>query len=256
MPLRNFFKGQNSIASIFLQGHALRDPLTAIRWGTGTLRKAKEGSLSEEERAHMLDEVYFGAKTLTTLIESMMLMAEIERAVHIPRADTIKLKPLIQDILHNFEQLEEGSWQLECKDMEIMADEKILRYVLLDILTVRTESLKQPLNMLIKAEVHEGRLIIEFFASLIFPVLQSGDKNALLAGSSALLLSLAHSLAGTMNASIMLEKKVNGNFIPIGDTDEDESASPANHYKIVFSMQMPVLHEKQEAQQTEAAAVA
>lgn len=236
MPLRNFFKNNGSIASIFLHGHALRDPLTAIRWGVGTLRKAKEGALSEEERAHMLDEVYFGAKTLTTLIESMMLMAEIEQSVYTPRKQRIRLKPFIQGILKDFEQLQQGSWQLECDDVEIEADEKILKHVLLDILTVRTESLKQPLNMFIKTDIRDGKLCIEFFASLIFPVLQSGKNEPLLAGSSALLLSLAHSLAAMMQASILLEKKVNGNFVPLGNEEEEREASPANHYKIAFCM--------------------
>jgi hypothetical protein len=236
--MRTFFArpSPGSLQSLFLQCQGLREPLTAIRWGASRLRNAKKWDLSAEDQKDLLDNVYDNAKLLSLIVDAMMLLAELDEGAKRSESHDVCIGELLKGIADEFGH-PEGKHVITSPHLHVSADIHALEATIRILLALRSEPTQDPMNIMIHAETVGRTLRITFFASLRFPVLLESGRPSQMGGTTGLLLSLAKSLAASMGAAVLLERKVDGNFVPFDASSPEHSIDlTSKHVKIMLNV--------------------
>src|SRR3989338_4079456 len=119
---------RRTLLSLFLQSHGLRDPLTAIRWGSHRLKKEK--MLTPAQHDYLVDEIFANSKVLTTMVESMVLLAEVENGLHKKNQQEVCLRSLLSSLTAEFSHLKGNAWKVQSPHLHVRSDRRILEALL------------------------------------------------------------------------------------------------------------------------------
>src|SRR3989344_6571698 len=101
------------LSSLFLKSHGLRDPLTAIVWGSNCLRHAEDRMMTQAQQRYFSQNVYLHSKILSSMVESIVLLSEQEEGMQRAKETSICLADFLHHITDDFESLQGGYWDMQ-----------------------------------------------------------------------------------------------------------------------------------------------
>lgn len=233
-------QGRETMKNLFLESHGLRTPLTAIRWACGRLRKEVSGALTPDQRM-LVGHIAANAKTLTTALESMFLLAKLEERSHAHAERDVCLPSLLESVR---EKLAAPPLHLRLRSLHqhVTADQEVLETLLRDILTIFLETpVDRERNVSVDIEAEEKSFRVTFRSSFLLPTLQmqekaskSGEDRRLIGGIPGLMLSMAEHLAEALGGTLELQEIITGEFVADGTVELPEHM--ADEYRIVITL--------------------
>ncbi len=199
---------------LFLIGHGVQSPLSAIRWGCSRLEKMTKSTLTKEQGA-VLGEISAEAKILSGMLHSLLLVAKVDDGSYAARPQSVYLC----DFLKSFRPLKEiDLTQLP----QIVCDESLMLEVDRGILEAMFEAVAvimgttaekgKPVTLTVVADEAECHISMLPALELSFlkDVQSAGVTLApepMVGGEAGLMLSVLASLCRSAGAAITLKKK-------------------------------------------------
>lgn len=212
---------------LFLVGHGLQTPLSAIRWGCSRLRKMSKG-LSKEQQ-HVLGSIQSQAKVLSGMVNALLLVARVEDGTYDSRQQDIYLHDFLKSFGPFKEMFPGKTSRVTCpKDFRIRTDRGVLESLLEAVSVVIGTASDQHKGLRIQVKEEGRNFTMHFLPEIELSLLRdasslSGDAAGhMVGGAPGLMLSVISSLSGYL-----------GGFIQV------KNHGDAHH---VLVLQLPVRH--------------
>ncbi len=194
---------------LFLAGHGLQTPLSAIRWGCSRLGKTARKKMNAEE-CRLLDGIQHEARLLSGMLNALLLVAKTEEGTFSAREQDIYLR----DFLTSFSPLRDLAGgktpRIACpKDLRIRADRAVLETVFQAIVVILESSGPLTGGVRVKVDEKDGECFVHILPPIELSFLrevplsvQLQDSPQLVGGAPGLMLSILMSLCGILRGGI------------------------------------------------------
>ncbi|MEK7166878.1 MAG: ATP-binding protein [Patescibacteria group bacterium] len=139
---------------VTIAAHQLRTPLTGIKWTLEMILNEDEGQINQEQK-ELLSKAYKSNERMIKLINSLLIVSNLEEGRFIYKLSEIQIEDLIQEIIENFEV------QIKNKNIECILNkpEKYLSKVKVDLEKIQM-TLENLIDNAIKYTPQKGKIII------------------------------------------------------------------------------------------------
>lgn len=197
---------------LFLASHGFQTPISAIRWGSGRLKKMLD-DLKPVERA-LLDGIQQQAKLLSEMFDALLLLAKVEDGIHESRLQDIYLKDYFEERLKQLPP--EIVFELSCPDdARLRVDRTAFESVTQALLNVIASAGggSRPLMVDVVMAPEERRCDMTFRAPLSFSLIEPdaalttpADPKRIVGGVPGLMLAVASSLVSFLGGDLGAEQ--------------------------------------------------
>ncbi len=188
---------------LFLVGHGLQTPLSAIRWGCGRLSKSGENFTDEQKS--LVTGIQQQTRTLAHMFETLLLLAKVDEHVHVPDMQQIYLSDFFQSGERTKNLPRSMELAVRCpSDATAQIDRTIFTAVidsLLLVVAVSSAETKIPFTL----EREDDTYVLIIDAPMEWSLLEEGVQKVV-GGIPGFLLAVASALAADLGGSIESEK--------------------------------------------------
>ncbi|GAK59484.1 response regulator receiver sensor signal transduction histidine kinase [Candidatus Vecturithrix granuli] len=130
----------NALKSRFISiaSHEFRTPLTTIQMTADALKRYGE-RMAEEKKSECFDRIKSAVKRMTDLLNDVLMLSRAEAEIHEFHPVLTDMKMLAEQVLYEFRSMSAESHHINVsisgQDFEIVADPKLLRYILSNLLS-------------------------------------------------------------------------------------------------------------------------
>jgi signal transduction histidine kinase len=113
--------------------HEIRTPLNIIN-GYAQILSSPSFHLSDDERKEISHTMMHNTHTITTLVDETLELSSMESGSSVEKKDKVQLRKLIDDVIHNHQQMTEHQLDMNyisslAADYEVMTSEVLLRRI-------------------------------------------------------------------------------------------------------------------------------
>ncbi len=213
----------SSMKMMFVASHGLQTPLSAIRWGSSRLKKTNTGAFTQEQ-AHLIDGIAENAKTLSRMLDTMLILAKVEEGSYQANPQKIYLQDFLASFTQKFELPKDFAVDLRASDDDIllMVDRGILETIVQALMIAVVSSAQPSTRIAVHCMEDAGTIRIEMHCPLQLSLLSSvragtddQQLHQLVGGPTGLMLSIAHSLAHCLAGSVELIDRGDGEYVVV-----------------------------------------
>lgn len=199
---------------LFLVGHGLQTPLSAIRWGCSRLKKISKRLTKEE--AHVLENIQTQAKVLADMVNALLFVARTEDGTYSARLQDIYLHDFLVSFAPLKEVFPDRMVHVSCpEDLLIKADRKALECLLeaVSVIMGSGSDKKNDLTIEVQTKGRKGYVSMNFLPELELSflrdasVLENGSSPQIVGGTPGLMLSVITSLCKFMGGFVHVKKQ-------------------------------------------------
>jgi K+-sensing histidine kinase KdpD len=192
---------------LFLVGHGLQTPLSAIRWGCSRLQKMGKGTMTKEQ-LEVLTGIHHEAKILSGMLNALLLVARVEDGTHEPKQQDIYLHDFLMSFGPFKHLFPDKAVRVSCpKDLMLRTD-RILLESLLEAVSVVIGSASESKKGLVITVAHtKGDCVLSFSPDIELSFLRDLEATMvsdvqIVGGTPGLMLSVIASLSNALGGTI------------------------------------------------------
>lgn len=194
---------------LFLVGHGLQTPLSAIRWGCSRLKKLFKDPTDEQRE--VLEGVQREARLLSKMVDWLLLVAKLEDGQQAANVQEVFLYDFLQTAVADRQEVLPMISVVCPEDLQIQTDRTVFEAIVQALILAL--SVDEPAaSASLTASEQNGHCVLTLDAPLTLTLLRQEAGNdakpsQVVGGVRGVLLSIASSLAETSGGSLATERE-------------------------------------------------
>lgn len=216
----NTSKAQRQPASfLFLAGHGLLTPLSAIRWAASRLRGSQE-TFTEEQQG-IVDQIDRNTALLSRMLHSMLQLTQMEEHINIPVQRTFSLRTMLQKECDEWEKLQGASITIHCDDdLMITSDSLVYEQIIENLLAIFLGEDGKQQEITLYCATEDEKIVLTIEGKMHVPLLQyvqtiqlDDNIRSIVGGTQGLFLAITQRMLEHIGGTLDMSEEENHKYI-------------------------------------------